>query len=945
MAIASVTLKNIGATTQTNPQVRFAHGFKLDDVPAGNRLVLALPDGTPVPYTPARISSRPNGSLWIVDLLAKLPNGVGGPTILSPSGTLVLTISAEAGAFNTTLPASKTVANIVTDITTNHDTIGMELVGLLNSSYQQVGSGTWTADSTTAFGLTAPNGGYRCVATGPTAADFVAWMMIRDPNNGYVTHSSLWAQFYITAFLNSATGAVEKLCWRAWLNQGIYGPPNDTYDLKLRLKVGSNVVRSWGFAADGRDMTFAPSAVNTSNATITLPGHGFTTTEKVQFSSTGTLPGGISAVPNYSYWLRRVDANTIQLYTNQFSTPGYGSPISLSNQGTGTHRINGHISHVRFQFQCLAGVDGQFDWSSGHSGALDGGPLIYTIHNSAYYIRAAMAPAIDLSVNMLNATEPNPQRFAPGTNGAFHTNYSDPGARIDLSGIFNEWACRSLRYRNDYAGYVQTARVHALDMGCWPQNFVNPSTMRMPVLKAGTYAGLGTAVPSWSFFDIKNTATGSLYNYDFDDYSHHTMAIYPVYIFEGGQDLLDLINIQTNYVFLYRSYSSGYSTQKNPTWGGRTYWTFSPSTQPRQDAWGLCCLVDSMIVSPDGSPERAYFNDIFRDTADALHYMIYVMGPPTWRDAGGWEIGEMQKALPGVPYYDNNEDCTNFMQSFIGYCWAYNYIRTRDPVLRDDCLQMAAFFRNLWINFPTKAYSITYAIKTKLGPRAGFVDYSPWQDFGIIDAGAPTWTFNADSTVSKARDYNYPDIPLQLGDRVYFTSSGQGTMYAWPNPGQVNSPPAPVSLYTWYYVRGITRPGGIDTFRLSTTNDDANLLSWTTSVVNTKAYNDVQNRTTGQPTLIYRHNTGVSNSDNGHLTLAREACGYLYLAGVLPIAAFQATDAFFQLEDTGDNMAGPNGFKTNIFESVDVSVDYSLNTPPPTHARRRRLKISPRGYR
>src|SRR4051812_41439392 len=55
--VVSVTLDNVGATTATNPTVRFAEVFADADVPAGYALSLNLPDGTPLPYTAARVNT------------------------------------------------------------------------------------------------------------------------------------------------------------------------------------------------------------------------------------------------------------------------------------------------------------------------------------------------------------------------------------------------------------------------------------------------------------------------------------------------------------------------------------------------------------------------------------------------------------------------------------------------------------------------------------------------------------------------------------------------------------------------------------------------------------------------------------------------------------------------------------------------------------------------
>jgi hypothetical protein len=82
-------------------------------------------------------------------------------------------------------------------------------------------------------------------------------------------------------------------------------------------------------------VTFAPSAVNTSTGVITLPAQNdaYVNQYQVQFSSTGTLPSGISAGTNY--YLKLLTSTTFQVYNDYALT----SQVTLTDQGTGTHTI------------------------------------------------------------------------------------------------------------------------------------------------------------------------------------------------------------------------------------------------------------------------------------------------------------------------------------------------------------------------------------------------------------------------------------------------------------------------------------------------------------------------------------------------------------------------------------------------------------------------------
>lgn len=81
---------------------------------------------------------------------------------------------------------------------------------------------------------------------------------------------------------------------------------------------------------------FATTDVNTSTEEITITAHGFSNTHKVTFSSTNTVPGGLTA--GTSYWVIRVDANTIKVASTE-ANAWAGTPINLTSQGVGTHTV------------------------------------------------------------------------------------------------------------------------------------------------------------------------------------------------------------------------------------------------------------------------------------------------------------------------------------------------------------------------------------------------------------------------------------------------------------------------------------------------------------------------------------------------------------------------------------------------------------------------------
>lgn len=98
-------------------------------------------------------------------------------------------------------------------------------------------------------------------------------------------------------------------------------------------------------------INFSTSQVDVSNDTITLTGDRVAVNDAVQFTSTGSLPGGLSLAT--TYYVRSYDSTTgnITLKADLATT---SSRIDLTSQGTGTHTLTVTES-ADFPLQKLAG--------------------------------------------------------------------------------------------------------------------------------------------------------------------------------------------------------------------------------------------------------------------------------------------------------------------------------------------------------------------------------------------------------------------------------------------------------------------------------------------------------------------------------------------------------------------------------------------------------------
>lgn len=94
--------------------------------------------------------------------------------------------------------------------------------------------------------------------------------------------------------------------------------------------------------------TFTSASVNAGTDEITLTAHGFITGAKLEFSTDGTLPAHteppfVIATGYRRYFAIVINANTIKI-ANSLANALAGTPIDLTNGGTGNHRLSPVLS-------------------------------------------------------------------------------------------------------------------------------------------------------------------------------------------------------------------------------------------------------------------------------------------------------------------------------------------------------------------------------------------------------------------------------------------------------------------------------------------------------------------------------------------------------------------------------------------------------------------------
>jgi len=91
--------------------------------------------------------------------------------------------------------------------------------------------------------------------------------------------------------------------------------------------------------------TIGSASVSVGNDTFSQTDHGYITGIKVQVSSSGTLPTGLSS--NTDYYVIKVTDNTFKLATSQLNADN-GTAIDITGAGSGNHTVEPQVNIVKF---------------------------------------------------------------------------------------------------------------------------------------------------------------------------------------------------------------------------------------------------------------------------------------------------------------------------------------------------------------------------------------------------------------------------------------------------------------------------------------------------------------------------------------------------------------------------------------------------------------------
>jgi hypothetical protein len=342
--------------------------------------------------------------------------------------------------------------------------------------------------------------------------------------------------------------------------------------------------------------------------------------------------------------------------------------------------------------------------------------------------------------------------------------------------------------------------------------------------------------------------------------SHLWTFVYTQYVFEGGQDMLDLVmgvaNSMMQVVYYTPSGHEYASLTRNPNTSSGIFWScIRPAGEPRDDAWTVNAVCDAWVCTPSQGieatyPEKAMFAQILHDTASYLTFCRSTSGyGSVFASLGGWHtetttngpqnVSNVTNA--GLPSSADNGTTTNFMQFYIATSWAMACARFTDTNFQVLATHMGNWVDNLWTD-SCNIFSNVYTayVKTEPGWASGLSNNDNFCSPSLIGLApqAIDGVFFAEDghTVYVLNDYlggvsASSAIPLQNGDQVYFTDgsydvTGLAGTYALPPTGMA---------YTWYYAQNVTSiPGGnqvLNSFTLSTDAAGLSPVTWTGSAV------------------------------------------------------------------------------------------------------------------
>lgn len=294
-----LTLYNLAPSTSfAAPKVSYSHAFADGDVPVGGSVTATDSLGNPVTVQMDAVAPWPSGCpRWAVISHACAET-------FSGASNKVYTLGSSNTAPNNT-PSGAWAGNVATTMAANTDFKAVYSGFDAGASTYTVSLNTIMANYSQTFnqawGTSYPTGGWELTKSGPVCVEFHGWQYIINDTAPNKTHGYVRCDIWVKAW--SPTGPFETRVQTSLPNMWGTVPNNSgaeqfgnragRWATALTVKNGATVIQATGTTADPNATTVPTTnftlATNRLSNTTFLPQCG------VSFTSTGTLPSGMSA--------------------------------------------------------------------------------------------------------------------------------------------------------------------------------------------------------------------------------------------------------------------------------------------------------------------------------------------------------------------------------------------------------------------------------------------------------------------------------------------------------------------------------------------------------------------------------------------------------------------------------------------------------------------------
>lgn len=453
----------------------------------------------------------------------------------------------------------------------------------------------------------------------------------------------------------------------------------------------------------------------------------------------------------------------------------------LGSNGSGGTQSAINMDHYSGWYTC--GANGEYDYIAG--AVANDAPLRWE-HDRTYLTQTRLVPPYELS---LGAGTTALLSYVPYGKGALeHYDFNAGGERDEL-GIVPAYFARQIV--NPSAQNERGMRVGGLEPAHWRQTAYLQSTMQVPSLNARTYAGMGTAKPTWQYRSGGATtgfASPAAHNsyYTGDHYMDHRPGLpYVPYLLTGEPHWLDLLvpvahmGIAGSYRGVATFYSPG-GTGKvigaNGSWsdvdfqvGGKSWYltTTANTLQPaRSAAWKTRDACNAAAALPDVCPRgtgvQAYYADIVHDSFEMILAFVAT------RDASYQTSGVHYFRDPDQPYEGT------WTHSYMLGATTMAYCLTEDPGAGQYMNYLARLYGNFDARGGNFAQAFTYSYRCRMNGGAVITSFDQVRSEMTV-----ALTANATNDTWTAAQSGVPSWTPTNGDRISVLSA-----YSPPRPAE-----------------------------------------------------------------------------------------------------------------------------------------------------------------